>query len=372
MNRIVWITVDSFVDCDFIPIKQVSKAYLIDWIVVLPLQNARYTESEVKNFFAHNSSVKVHFFYEKYGAKDLRKILDYKNLGAYARLRQGDVYYVNYSVGFPWYILFWKKLPSKRRIITAHQGAVHIGMKNKLITNMSRDLVYRNAKLVNMFSSSQAEMFHERYPNCKIEIINLALKDYGNPTVTKASGTDDCINFLSFGLINYAKNVDLLIDAACNLYEKGVRGFKILIYGKCENWAYYQEKIRYPELFDTSIGFVSNEDIPNLLSRAHYFVQPYRVVSQSGAMKVAFQYNTPVIASNLPGLIDEIREGINGFSFKAGDVEDLERIMSDRITHFKREYGELCSKMKDYTEDNYSPQKIGKKYIQMFDNFLNN
>lgn len=370
MKRIVWITIDPFVDCDLTPIEQVSKSYFINWIVVFRFRNARYTESEVSNYFANNRNVDVEFFYEKYSSKDFRKIIDYKELGERAIAHKGDIYYVNYSVGLPWYLMFWRQLPSKNRIITAHQGAVHFGMKNKLLTNLSRDLIYRNAPLVNMFSSSQAEMFHERYPKCNIEIINLALKDYGSPTVAKSSGKDNCIIFLSFGLINYAKNIDLLIDAACNLYEKGTRGFKVLIYGKCDNWTFYQDKIRYPELFETFTDFVSNEDIPNLLSKAHYFVQPYRVVSQSGAMKVAFQYNTPVIASNLPGLIDEIREGINGFSFKTGDVEDLERIMRERIANFHEEYDALCSRMEKYTQDNYSPDIIGRKYIQMFDNYL--
>lgn len=370
MKKIVWITIDPFVDCDLIPIDQVSKVYFVNWIVVLPLHNARYSELEIKNSFINNNRVQIEFFYEKYGARDLRKVFDYKRLGSKASAYQGDLYYVNYSVAFPWYLLFWKQLPTQRRIITAHQGAVHIGMKNRMFTNLSRDLVYRNARLVNMFSSSQAELFHKRYPKSKIEIINLALKNYGIPTVAKASGKDSCIHFLSFGLINYAKNIDLLIDAACNLHEKGVRGFKVLIYGKCDNWTFYQEKIRYPELFETFTGFVSNDDIPNLLSKAHFFVQPYRVVSQSGAMKVAFQYNTPVIASNLPGLMDEIREGVNGFSFKAGDVEDLERVMGERIASFHDEYDVLCSKMNEYIQENYSPDKIGMKYIQMFDNFI--
>ena len=370
MRKIVWITIDPFVDCDLTPINKVSKVYFINWIVVLPLKKSRYTESEIRNYFANNSRVEIDFFYEKYGAKDLRKIFDYKKLGAIANAHQGDIYYVNYSASFPWYVLFWRQLPPKKRIITAHQGAVHIGMKNKILTNLSRDFVYRNAQFVNMFSSSQAEIFHERYPQSKIEIINLALKDYGTPTVAKASGKDGCVNFLSFGLINYAKNIDLLIEAACSLYEKGVRGFKVLIYGKCNNWEFYQNRIRYPELFETSIGFVSNDDIPNLFSKAHYFVQPYRVVSQSGAMKVAFQYNTPVIASNLPGLTDEIREGVNGFSFETGDVKDLERVMSERIVNFHKEYDVLCSKMNNYIQENYSPDIIGTKYIQMFDKFL--
>lgn len=370
MKRIIWITADSFIDCEWVPISQVSQAYVVDWLVVLPTSGSRYKETEFGEFATRHPNVRVHFFYMKYAVMDPRNILDYWSLGREAKRFGGDIFYVNNSPSLPWYGVFWWQLPRDRKIITAHQGAVHIGMRHKAISTLSRDLIYRNAKVVNMFSKSQADMFRERYKKPRIELANLALKDYGAPTVSAAKGSDDCVNFLCFGLLNYAKNIDLLIDAACNIYEQGVRGFKVLIYGSCKNWNFYQEHIRYPEIFETSIGFVSNDDVPNLLARTHYFVQPYRVVSQSGAMKVAFQYNTPVIASNLPGLIDEIREGVNGFSFKAGDVEDLERMIVKRIASFHDEYDVLCSKMNEYIQENYSPDKIGMKYIQMFDNFI--
>lgn len=370
MKKIVWITEDAFVDCDIIPIDQVSKKYVVDWIVIHPLKKSRYDENEIKQFHRGNNNIRTHLFYEKYGAKDIRKIIDYFKLGKQTKKYSADLYYVNYSVALPWYIFFWRQLPSKK-VITAHQGAVHAGMKNKWLSVFSRDLVYRGAKFVNMFSKSQAELFKHRYKKSTIKIINLALKDYGLPSVKNASSADDTIYFLSFGLINYAKNIDLFIDAACNLYDKGVRGFKVMIYGKCQDWSFYERRIRYPELFELGIDFVKNKDIPNLFSKAHYFVQPYRVVSQSGAMKVAFQYNTPVIASNLPGLVDELEEGVNGYFFDAGNISDLERVMSERIELFKTEYNILIDRMKQYTEEHYSPKHIGGEYLNMFDNTLN-
>ena len=369
MEKIVWITEDAFVDCDIIPIDQVSKRYMIEWIVIHPLKKSRYTENEINKFHQGNNNVNTHLFYEKYSAKDLRKIHEYFKLGKQAVKYSGTLYYVNYSVALPWYIFFWGQLPSKK-IITAHQGAVHVGMKNKWLSAFSRDSIYKKAKFVNMFSTSQAELFKQRYKKSTIIIINLALKDYGLPSVKNASSADDTIYFLSFGYINYAKNIDLLIDAACNLYDRGVRGFKVMIYGKCQDWSFYERRIRYPELFELGIDFIKNKDIPNLFSKAHYFVQPYRVVSQSGAMKVAFQYNTPVIASNLPGLADELEEGINGFAFDTENISDLERVMSERIKLFKTEYNLLIDRMKKYTEEHYSPEHIGAEYLKMFENTL--
>lgn len=367
-KRIWWLTVDSFVDCDWIPIQEVSKEYAVEWFVVLPEKGSRYSETDFKEFIEIHKNVNIHFYHVKYAAKDPRRVIDYYKVGKMARESCADIYYVNNSPSLPWFGVFWWQLPRDRKVITAHQGVVHIGMRHKFLTTLSRDLIYRNAQMVNMFSKSQSELFRERYKKPRIELINLALKDYGTPTVKEAGSTDSCVNFLCFGLLNYAKNIDLLIDAACNIYEQGVRGFKVLIYGSCKDWSFYQEHIKYPEIFETSIGFVSNEDIPNLLARTHFFVQPYRVVSQSGAMKVAFQYNTPVIVSDLAGFTDELEEGTNGYSFKVGDVKDLERVMKERIANFSEEYDDLCLRMATYTAEHYSSESIGRKYLQMINN----
>ena len=49
----------------------------------------------------------------------------------------------------------------------------------------------------------------------------------------------------------------------------------------------------------------------------HYAIYAYKEMSQSGAVKVAFNYYTPVIVSDLPGFKDEVEENINGYFFKS-------------------------------------------------------
>ena len=102
-----------------------------------------------------------------------------------------------------------------------------------------------------------------------------------------------------FGTINYAKNIDLLIDAACVLYDKGYRNFRVSINGMCKDWSFYQTKNKISRAFDIDIRSIDNSEIANLFASADYFVQPYRVVSQSGPTKIAFNYNLPIIALNL-------------------------------------------------------------------------
>ena len=250
-------------------------------------------------------------------------------------------------------------------IITAHQGEIHDGMRPKWLFKYTRDKVYKNAVCVNMFSRFQSSKFRKTYPNSNIHVIPLALKNYGQPSVSSASSKDHIVVFLSFGVITYNKYIELLIEAACNLYEKGVRGFKVKLYGSCHFWNSYKSKIRYNEIFENSIRHIDNSEIPNLFAGAHYVVQPYRIVTQSGVTKIAYNYYTPIIVSRLDGFMDEFDESISGFSFESENVEDLERVMRYVIEHHE-DYDTLVDKMHSFVDSVYSDEAIGKMYLKMF------
>ena len=61
-KKIVWVTADYFADCDFIPIKEVSKKYSVHWIVLSPLHKARFRRTDFDNFIEQNPSVEIEFF----------------------------------------------------------------------------------------------------------------------------------------------------------------------------------------------------------------------------------------------------------------------------------------------------------------------
>ena len=59
-------------------------------------------------------------------------------------------------------------------------------------------------------------------------------------------------------------------------------------------------------------GFVSNDEAALLFSAADATVLPYRSATQSGVVQLAFAYGTPVLATNVGGLPEAVRDGIDG------------------------------------------------------------
>lgn len=93
-------------------------------------------------------------------------------------------------------------------------------------------------------------------------------------------------------------------------------------------------------------------------------------VSQSGPTKIAFNYNIPIIASNLLGFSDEILEGVNGYLFEPGNVNDLVRVMANAIDKYACDYSKLKALMAEHTEQYYSFGRIASLYVKMFDDVL--
>lgn len=367
-KKIVWVTADYFVDSDLFVIGEVAKKYDMHWIIVSPMRKPRFKQKDFIDFRKMYPNVDIEFFRTRgrFRGLDPRCIWDNYRLASRMRNLKADFYYLNVSLVSLWSLSLWNRVKHLNIIVTAHQGAIHDGFQFKRISKLMHRLVYSTAKTVNMFSISQATLFKQQYPKPQVRVINLALKDFGIPTVKYADGSSQTVRFLSFGTINYGKHIDLLIDAACNLYESGIKNFKVSINGKCDNWTFYQSKMRYPEIFECDIRSIENSEIPNLFAATHYFVQPYRIVTQSGPLKIAFNYNRPVIVTNMPGFTDEVKEGINGFIFESNDVKGLESIMKHVILHHAEIYDNLVAKMNGYTRENYSNEAIGEKYISMF------
>ena len=371
MKTVCWITPDCFVDADWSIVPLVLQKYKIHWIVEFEQKNNRYSEKDFDKLLKkyNNLTIVFLYFHVEHGYHSPLNILDELRIKKIIKRVKPDVIYSNMSINAIWKIpLIWS-LPYKKTIFSAHQGKVHAGMDHHWLYEIIRRCTYKHVRYINMFSKSQAALMHEMYPKPKIFESPLPLKDFDEPTNQRPN--DGIVRFTSFGRLVHVKRVDLLIKAACNIYEKGYKNIKIIIKGGCSDWKFYQDLIKYPEIFETDIRLIDNEEIPNIFNGTHYFVQSYSVVSQSGPMKIGFRYNVPLITSDLPGFTDEMVEGVTGFIFKSESVENLEETMIKAIKVVENDqYQDLLDKMKSHVDKIYSTEKVLEFYSSMFESIM--
>ena len=371
-KTIVWVSPDSFLDTDlnYEVMSGILREYNIHWIVLFDKKGNRYKESDFDRLRSENDNLTVEFLYSKHRKRYPQNIFYYLKIRKIINKVNPDLIYFNLVPSSPWILPVYFWLPKDKTIVTAHDGRVTASMAFASLIKFGFYKAFESVKHVNMFSRYQAGFFNENFPGKDVTVIPLALKDFGRPTVSKRT---DCIGFVYFGTVHFEKNLELLVEAANQLYEEGVRGFKVSINGVWRVEWKPEDKIRHPEIFELNIGSVPNEDIPNLFTYNHYAVYPYKNMSQSGAIKCAFNYHTPVIVSDLPGFTDEVEEGVEGFSFKSEDVDDLKRVMRECIHLKYDEYNVLVKKMTNDVENKYSIDSIVNQYVSMFEKlFLNN
>jgi len=123
---------------------------------------------------------------------------------------------------------------------------------------------------------------------------------------------------LFFGLIRDYKGLDLMFDVWANLRKnRQTDDKKLIIAGE-----FYTDKTRYIEQAERlQIGddvvwrdhFIRDDDVKYYFSAADVLLQPYKSATQSGVTQIAYQFETPVIVSNVGGLSEIVPDGQVGY-----------------------------------------------------------
>jgi D-inositol-3-phosphate glycosyltransferase len=121
---------------------------------------------------------------------------------------------------------------------------------------------------------------------------------------------------LFFGFIRAYKGLDLLIQAMADPAVKSLE-VKLLVAGE-----FYEEEKPYFDLIHTldisdriilHSHFISNDEVKYYFSAASLVVQPYRSATQSGVTQVAYQFNKPMVVTNVGGLAEIVPHGKCGY-----------------------------------------------------------
>jgi len=138
---------------------------------------------------------------------------------------------------------------------------------------------------------------------------------------------------LFFGFIRAYKGLDILIRANQELSSR-LKDYKIIISGEC-----YGDKKKYINMIakfskNNEIQWIDeyvSEDLSSMyFAASDVVVLPYNSASQSGVIPLAYSYERPAIASDIPGIREMIADKKTGLLFEKGNHYDL----SNKIIEF--------------------------------------
>jgi glycosyltransferase involved in cell wall biosynthesis len=120
---------------------------------------------------------------------------------------------------------------------------------------------------------------------------------------------------LFFGLIRDYKGLELAIEAMSHHKIKELN-LKLIIAGE-----FYDSKTKYLDLIQElqlnniiiHDGFIEKAKVKYFFSISDAIVQPYKTATQSGITQIAYQFQTPMIVTNVGGLPEIVENNKQGF-----------------------------------------------------------
>ncbi len=205
-----------------------------------------------------------------------------------------------------------------RYVVVAHDATRHPGDQTGRVHNwLLRDLDYAD-RIVTLSRAVTDRLTSERAIDAK-KIITLAHPTiaYGGTRAERASGP---LRVLFLGRIMAYKGLDLLVSAVEQARQSGTN-LELGIYG--------EGSIAGLEARLSALGanvvnrWIEHGEIGAILGQYDVLVLPYIEASQSGVAAAAQGAGMPIVATPVGGLVEQVRDGIDGLVTKSVTAEAL-------------------------------------------------
>ncbi len=354
-KNILWLTADCFIDVDrqLVPYLRNHAPFEIHWVVVQSCSGAKVPLHDDYGIW------QLH-----HRAKDPRTFLELRRYFKQAGLGQYDLVYSD-SLGFYYYPALLSCIGSVPLIHAAHNVNPYPVWPWDL--RLQVKYIFRRVKNFQMFSKHTARWFKEHYPNKSFFYAPMVVKDFGKVQTNNYRVDEHLVNLLFFGNVVANKRLDLLVDAVNELPKEVQDKVHLNICGNCrmDKEAFLQQ-IGDNKHISTYFKRIPDEEIPELFAKHQFFMLPYQDVAQSGPHMIAYNYNLPVIASDIDGFAERVEDGKNGFLFHVNDKESLKAAITKAVGMTAEAYQQMKENLRTYVAANNSLEAVAKRYVEYF------
>lgn len=378
--KIAYISYPSFADCDYPLIRSLRKlghnvyyyliltpshchSTLVDINKLIPsyciIDGTSYPELSLYDNYLESSTIRIVNFG---GNKKIHIFLLWEKLRKEIKQFSPDIVHITHffpPYGIPFYFTF------KKLVITIHDPIPHSGEEsswNEKLRNIG--IRFINCFLFLSKNDTLKTKFIERY-NVSEKAIHYAglapyeLLNYLPPTHT--IDTDYHSDFLFIGRISPYKGVDVLLNAADLLNQKGL-DFKIIIAGAGD--ISFDKRLSTPSHKNIIVinRYISVIELVSMMKNTRYVVCPYKEATQSGVIMSALALNRPVIATRVGDFENVIIDKKNGILLDSNDAEALANIMENVLQSPSFAHTE-----QDFTQD---WTIIAQQYIKIYRDFI--
>ena len=338
-QKLVYISSEWFFDTDKDILKYLSEVYDVYWLYITDGKFSRVDKSVICDY-AKENKLSLHLLLNKRKQLSPANLFFYYKVRNYiSRIKPNCIIKVEQDI-------FWSlvnRTLKQQTIYMVHDAQVHSGTHNGWIRQIFTNWTIKMNNNFIVFSNSQYQLLHSKYPHKNILTTHMSIKDFGESKKMRPSISNE-IRLLFFGRIESNKGLDKLISSLEEKYSGGDEKIKLTICGKGSFWSTCEKLIKNKQNYNLQIRFIKNEEIPDIFASHHFLVLPYRDATQSGPLMIAANYNLPILATNLNSFKEVYTDkmAIYNDNIKQG-LDRLEHIDSDTYKIMLAECGKLKS-----------------------------
>lgn len=161
---------------------------------------------------------------------------------------------------------------------------------------------------------------------------------------------------LFFGLIRGYKGLDLALKALTNPAIKDLK-IKLIIAGEFyDKKEKYEAIIKEHNLKDQILlydHYIEQDEVKYYFAASDCVVQPYRTATQSGITQVAYNFNKPMIVTNVGGLPEIVEDGKVGYVTEVDETSIANAISKFYTENKREEFEENVKQAKEKFSWNY-------------------
>jgi len=251
-------------------------------------------------------------------------------------------YYTFFSFRFPYFIKQLKKNNTDKIFITHfHLWAVFLvsfkkifrfeivyGVHENPFTNKEKSSFFVKKLEQFIFLKADRIVFYSNFLKDQMfDLVDdrqygvLPLGRYESEKLSLKKETTSGLKLLFFGRIEKYKGLDLLVNSFDEIKKRGC-GVSLTIAGRGQIDSGTMMKIKNNGIRLIN-RWLSDLELEDIILEHDLIILPYREASQSGVVSMSFGLNKPVITSNVGGIGEQVKDGINGLVFELNNQEDL-------------------------------------------------
>jgi glycosyltransferase involved in cell wall biosynthesis len=170
---------------------------------------------------------------------------------------------------------------------------------------------------------------------------------------------DDAQVLLFFGFIRKYKGLDIILHAMPELIKKYPKLILVVAGESYSGEDDFRALIKELAIPDANLklftDYIPSEDVALYFSAANVAVLPYRSATQSGIVQIAYNFNLPVIATDVGGLAEIVIDGTCGLIAPEPTPEAIEKAIVnyfDNSLEAKLRDG-VCEEKKKYSWESF-------------------